>query len=160
MRSARPLVLGPLVLLLAACASSTPGWTYAPAPSMTPVPSASGDASAAPSGDASAAPSGEPSAAPSGGTGPVVELAATAIQFDQGQLTVPADTAFQLAFTNNDADIPHNIEIKDVTGAFQFQGDIFNGVATTTYAVPGLPAGEYTFLCVVHPNMVGTITAS
>ena len=166
MRSVRPLVLGPVLLLLAAaCTSTTPGWTYAPAPSVTAVPSASGEASAAPSGEPSGAPSeapsGEPSAAPSdgGGGGTVVDIAASGIAFDTATLTAPADQPFQIRFANNDAGIPHNVEIKDGSGATQFNGDIFNGVETRTYDVPALPAGDYQFLCTVHPNMTGTLTA-
>ena len=160
MRSVRALMLAPVVLLLAACASTTPGWTYAPAPSATPLPSASGDASAAPSGE----PSGEPSAAPSGeptdgGGGTVIDIAALNIAFDQSTLSAPADQPFQIRFANNDPGIPHNVEIKDSSGASQFTGEIFNGVETRTYDVPGLPAGEYQFLCTVHPNMTGTLTA-
>ncbi len=40
-----------------------------------------------------------------------------------------------------------------------FKGDIFNGVAQIEYEVPALPAGTYTFICTVHPNMTGTLTA-
>ncbi len=39
------------------------------------------------------------------------------------------------------------------------QGEIFNGVETRTYDVPALPAGTYGFVCTVHPNMTGTLTA-
>ena len=38
-------------------------------------------------------------------------------------------------------------------------GDDFKGVATRDYQVPALAAGEYTFVCTVHPNMTGTLTA-
>ena len=27
-----------------------------------------------------------------------------------------------------------------------------------TYSVPALAAGTYTFICIVHPNMTGTLT--
>ena len=40
-----------------------------------------------------------------------------------------------------------------------FTGPIFPGVATKTYDVPALAAGAYTFVCTVHANMTGTITA-
>jgi plastocyanin len=33
-------------------------------------------------------------------------------------------------------------------------------VATATYDVPALAAGTYGFVCSVHPNMTGTLTAS
>ena len=161
MRSVRPLAIGSFVLLLAAaCTSTTPGWTYAPAPSATPLPSASADGSAAPSGEPSAAPSGEPSAAPSdGGGGTVIDIAAANIAFDQATLSAPADQPFQIRFANNDPGIPHNVEIKDGSGTAVFNGDIFNGVETRTYDVPALAAGDYQFLCTVHPNMTGTLTA-
>lgn len=161
MRSARPLALAPILLLIAACTSTTPGWTYAPAPSVTPLPSASGDASAAPSGEPSAAPSGEPSAAPSdGGGGQVVQVSATNIAWDQASLTVPAGVPFQIEFANNDASVPHNVEIIDGSGAKPFVSDTFPGVETRTFDVAPLNAGNYQFTCVVHPNMVGTLVAS
>ena len=70
----------------------------------------------------------------------------------------PGGKPFTIAFANQDPGTPHNIEIKDSTGAVVFKGDIFNGVETQTYQVPALPAGEYTFKCIVHPSMTGTAT--
>jgi plastocyanin len=74
-------------------------------------------------------------------------------------VTVPADTPFVIVFENQDAGIPHNVAISDASGAEVFKGEIFNGVETREYQVPALPAGEYTFICTVHPNMTGTLTA-
>ena len=74
-------------------------------------------------------------------------------------VTVPADTPFVIAFDNQDAGIPHNVAISDASGVEVFKGEIINGVATVEYQVPALPAGEYTFICTVHPNMTGTMTA-
>ena len=59
---------------------------------------------------------------------------------------------------NKDAGTPHNIEIKDASGNIAFKGDIITGPTTTTYDVPALKAGSYTFSCTVHPNMTGTLT--
>jgi plastocyanin len=154
-----------LALLVVACGGGAPGWTYAPAPSVTPPPSVApseGGESAAPSdGGESAAPSdGGESAAPSdGGTGAAVQISAVNIAFDQSAVEAPADTPFQIEFANNDPGIPHNVEIKDAGGASVFLGEIFNGVETRTYDVPALAAGEYAFICTVHPNMTGTLTA-
>ena len=170
MRSLRTFALGILALTLVACSSATPGWTYTPAPAITPppstepAPSTEPGVSAAPSGGESAAPSAGASAAPSGPapSGPsdetTIEIAALNIAFDKSELEAPADEPFQIVFANNDAGIPHNVEIKDAAGTTVFKGEIFNGVETRTYDVPALAAGSYTFICTVHPNMAGTLT--
>ena len=149
-------------------AAEATGWrdpNYAMPAGATPVPNCWKDAfGGGGSTPATPAPSGAPSAAPSdGGSGAVVQLTLTAsgIAYDTDSLEVPADTPFQIVFTNNDAGIPHNVAIhKDSpTGELVWSGDIFNGVETRTYDVPALPAGIYGFVCVVHPNMTGTLTA-
>jgi plastocyanin len=168
MRSLRSLsVVAALLLIAAACTSAKPGWTYAPAPSATPLPSASasGSAGASASASASAPASVEPSesasasASASGGTGEVLQISAQNIAFDTTQEAVPADTAFQIHFTNNDANVPHNVAIHDSSNQEIFKGEIFPGPGERTYDVPGLPGGEYTFICDVHPTMTGTLTA-
>ena len=163
MRLVRPLVLlAILVVVLAACAAeSTPGWTFAPTPTPTVAPATE----APPSGEPAStpAPSGEATPAPSDGgtaTGVVLTISAQNIAYDTDALEAPADTPFQIAFTNNDAGIPHNVAIHEgsPTGKEVWQGEIFNGVDTRTYDVPALPAGTYGFVCTVHPNMTGTLT--
>jgi plastocyanin len=72
-------------------------------------------------------------------------------------LRTPAGTAFRIAFSNEDAGIPHNVAIRNAGGAQVFSGAIINGVATTTYSVAALPAGSYTLVCIVHPNMTGSL---
>ena len=55
--------------------------------------------------------------------------------------------------------MPHNIEIKDASGAIVFKGDIITGPAETQLRRPGpRRPGTYTFVCTVHPNMTGTLT--
>lgn len=160
------LTLAAVALAAAACSSSTaPGWTYAPpTPSPSAAPSTgasaapSGGASAAPSGGASAAPSdGGASAAPSGGAGgTVVQVSALNIAFEQTALTAPADVPFTIHFNNKEA-VPHNVDIKDGSGASAFKGDVVTGPIEVDYQVPALTAGDYTFVCDVHPNMTGTL---
>lgn len=130
--------------LTVACTTANPGWTYRPAPSTTPAPSI----------EASAVPS------PSTASG-TVAITAQNIAFEPTTVTVPAGKAFQIAFTNNDAGVPHNLAIHqgDAGGAEVLKGEIFPGVATKTYDVPALDAGTYAFVCSVHPDMVGTMTA-
>ncbi|HEX9044144.1 MAG TPA: cupredoxin domain-containing protein [Candidatus Limnocylindrales bacterium] len=153
-------------LVLAACSSSTASWTFEPAPPSTPVPSVSasvpagGSAGASESASAPAASAGSESPAASGGqAGATLDLTAQNIQFDKAALDAPAGQAFALKFSNQDAGVPHDVVIKDASGADVFKGEIVTGPADTTYQVPALQAGTYTFYCSVHPNMTGTLTA-
>jgi hypothetical protein len=136
-------------VVLAACASTAgPSWTYAPpteAPPSQPAPSV------APSSEA-------PSDNGGGDGGVVVKEIALGIQFVNKDLSAPADTPFQIEFDNQDVGTPHNIEIKDASGATVFKGEIFNGSEVRVYDIPALPAGSYPFICTVHPNMIGTLT--
>ena len=182
------VVILPILAVLAACssASSTPGWTYAPAPSATPVasggasgaPEASGGASAAPSAASSAAPSAAPSSAASapaassgssgapGASGSVLTVtapvgAATA-GFVEKTLSATANTPFTVHFDNQDNQAPHNFTIKDSGGTnLQLGGDtaFFTGPGTRDLQVPALKTGTYTYFCEVHPStMIGTLT--
>jgi plastocyanin len=58
---------------------------------------------------------------------------------------------------DNQEDAPHNMVIKDAAGTTVFKGDIVSK-QQITYNVGPLAAGDYTFLCEVHPNMTGTVT--
>jgi plastocyanin len=163
MRTLRTLsiILG-IVALVAACTAAKPGWTYAPAPSPTPLPSVSASGSVEPSASASAAPSASVSAsAPaSPGSGTVVEISASSSSaFDQTSVTAPADQGFVIHFANTESGIPHNVDIQDASGASLARGDIITGPAEVDYNVPALAAGDYKFVCSVHPNMTGTLTA-
>jgi plastocyanin len=161
----RPLLLLALVVvaaLAAACTSSSaPAWTYAAPTSPPPSqPAASGSAAPGSAAPASAGPSTAPASAPAGGggAGTPVQISAQGVQFEQKDVTAPAGTAFTIHFDNKDAGQPHNVAIKDGSGAEIFKGDIVTGPAAVDYQVPALTAGSYTFVCDVHPNMTGTLT--
>jgi plastocyanin len=141
------------VLVVAAAIAQSGVFTSGSANGGTP------GASGSPSGSAGPPPSGSVSSpAPGGGPAADVTVQAKDIAFVQTTWTGPAGKAFKLAFDNEDAGVPHNIAIKDASGAEVFKGEIFNGVETRVYDVPALPAGSYTFACSVHPNMSGTAT--
>jgi mono/diheme cytochrome c family protein/plastocyanin len=133
------------------------GWRdpdWAPAPDATPYPACWADSFAAgPSPDASGGPSAPPAST-------VLEISASSsLKFDASEFSVPADVAFQIHFKNDEAGVPHNVEVRDGAGASLMRGEIITGVAEATYDVAALSAGTYPFICSVHPNMTGTITA-
>ena len=168
------------VAAVAGCsASGPPAWTYAPAASAAPA--ASGVASGAPSGAPSAAPSVAPSEAPSVGPsvapsasaaassstsagGPTLTITAPVGAAGSGfvptTLAAAANTAFTIHFDNQDNQL-HNVHLKGPAGDVALGGDtaFFQGPGTRDYAVPALPAGDYTYTCQVHPGtMKGTLT--
>ncbi len=103
---------------------------------------------------ATAAPATEAPAAPAGDATVIV---AKDIKFQTPAVTVAAGEPVAIVLDNQEA-APHNIAIKDASGAEVFKGEIVSDTKVT-YAVPALAAGTYTFLCEVHPDMKGTITA-
>jgi plastocyanin/mono/diheme cytochrome c family protein len=139
------------------------GWSdpsYKPAPDATPFPDCYLDAL---TGGAGGSPG--PSASIDA-SAPVVKVAAPSgaatAGFDPTTLDAKADTAFTLTFDNQDATAPHNIVIEDGSGAkVQMAGDTspFAGPAERSYSVSALKAGDYKFICEVHPTtMTGTLT--
>ena len=114
------------------------------------VACSSGGSSSTPAPTAAA--SGDTSSPAAGGT----TVVAKDIAFQPTSLTIPADTATAITFDNQDA-APHNMAIKDASGAQVFKGEIVTQTKIT-YNVNALPAGTYGFWCEVHPNMTGTLT--
>ncbi len=147
-RSTLLLATAALALVAAGCFPTAGAWTFAPptpAPAVTPAPS--GTATEAPSA-ATAAPSAD---------GSTVTVSALNIAFEQTEIAAPADTKFTISFDNKDSGIPHNIAIKDSMSMEKFKGDLVTGVGQAQYKVDPLPAGDYTFVCSVHPNMAGKL---
>jgi plastocyanin len=106
-----------------------------------------------------------PSASPGAELTLTAPPGATYSGFAETQLSVAADVPFSIRFDNADPDVLHNVQI--------FQGTtttgppvwapvgnaMITGVDRTTYQVPALAAGTYTYNCLVHPaTMVGTLT--
>jgi plastocyanin len=102
---------------------------------------------------ASAPASGGPAA-----SGATIPISAANTAFSTATLEAPAGTPFNIAFSNNDSGVPHDVDILDANGGDVFKGDIVTGPTTVTYQVPALAAGSYQFRCIVHPSMTGTLT--
>jgi plastocyanin len=97
-------------------------------------------------------------AAPAGSVDPnAIVVTAKDLKFNPTEVSAPADAAFEIVFDNQEG-VPHNIKISDSTGAEVFKGEIVSN-QKVTYSVPALAAGAYPFVCEVHPEMKGTITA-
>jgi plastocyanin len=87
--------------------------------------------------------------------------------FDQTQLSAPADTAFVIAFNNQDPGVPHNVVIasddpqKTPDAETFFTGEVVSGPMQIDYPVEPLAEGEHFFYCEIHPTtMVGTLTVA
>ena len=95
-----------------------------------------------------------------GGSTADATVVAKDVAFDTHALSVTGGKSFTVAFDNQDAGVPHNIEIKDASGAVVQDQATITGVAQTTYTFNALKPGTYTFICKVHPipSMTGTLT--
>ncbi len=128
------LVLSLGLVALAAVTAACSGGSAGP----TASPGASAPAASAPAGSA-------------------IVVVAKDLKFSTASITAPADEAFQITLDNQEA-APHNIAIRDASGAVPYKGEIVSS-KQITYDVPALAAGAYEFWCEVHPDMKGTLTA-
>jgi cytochrome c oxidase subunit 2 len=82
------------------------------------------------------------------------------LAFDTDSIEVPAEQTFCIAFTNEDA-IVHDVGVEDQSGERLFDGDDIPAGESIVYVIEGLPAGEYEFICTIHPQqMRGALVAS
>jgi plastocyanin len=142
MRSTYLGVLVAAIFAISACGGGT-------SPSSTPT-TAPPSASEGPTG------SGPNSGAPSGETVQITIGTDTdaGLKFDPAELTVKAGADVRVTFENR-ASVPHNLT---------FQAPI--DIATSTVVAPGTSetvqftapaAGEYAFVCTLHPGMGGKL---
>jgi plastocyanin len=87
-----------------------------------------------------------------------VEITAENLEFDANTIEAPAGETWTITLVNNDS-APHNISIYTEEGGEEIViGDVINGGETVEVEVPALDAGEYFFVCDVHPTeMTGTV---
>ena len=89
-----------------------------------------------------------------------VVITAQGIAWATPTVTAPAGKAFKLALDNKDHGVPHDIVIKDQAGAQVFKTDVVTGPKAQVFDAPALQPARYPFVCSIHPNMTGTLTAS
>jgi plastocyanin len=97
-------------------------------------------------------------ASPAGSVDPnAIVVTAKDLKFNPTEVSAPADAAFEIVFDNQES-APHNIVISDAAGTKVFEGEVITN-QQVTYQVPALAAGTYPFICAVHPDMKGNVTA-
>jgi len=153
--------------VLSACSG-----TSAPAPSPAALPTPSPAASTAPAASATASIAPSPAASPSAAIATVspipgapdskvvVQLVAAKTSWRPNTLKAPAAKAWHVRIDDQDSLLHHNFT---VASGKTFEERIFqvpNFVkGTYTFDIPALPAGEYLFICTIHPDaMTGTLT--
>ena len=92
---------------------------------------------------------------PTGDCETTIELAAVeGIRFDTDTIEAPAGEDFCIEFTNNDT-VLHDVGIAKI----DFNGEDVEPGDTISYVIPAMEAGDYQFICTLHPQaMVGTLT--
>ena len=132
------------------------GWVdpnYAPAPEATPFPecwSRPGGGTGSPSPGASLPPDAT-----------TLEVVAEGIEFDVKELSAPAGEAFGIHFVQEDTGVGgHDVDIRTADGTTVADNPVLTDPGETTYVVPALEAGQYSFICSIHPipAMTGTLT--
>lgn len=83
-----------------------------------------------------------------------VEVVARDLEWEPTCLRGPADEPFTILVDNQDDGLNHNLHVTDAPDEPSTQ--LEEGPVTQELEVE-LPAGEYRFVCDIHPNMVGTL---
>lgn len=84
-----------------------------------------------------------------------VTITAKNIDWSTDELEAPADTDFRIVIDNQDQGVQHNLDIKET----DFKTELEAGKNARVLQI-NLPAGEYEYVCDLHPNMRGTLTVS
>ena len=93
-------------------------------------------------------------------SGEVVEITVgtdtgTANEFDPTEVTVPAGATVRLTFVNESTSVPHNLTFGDPIDAGTAVTVAPGDSEVIEFTAP--EAGEYTFVCTLHPGMEGVL---
>lgn len=83
-----------------------------------------------------------------------VTIVADKVQWDTDCLRGPAGEPLTIVIDNQDKAVPHNLHITDAPA--NPKTELETGPVTQELEVT-LDAGDYEFVCDIHPNMVGTL---
>lgn len=98
--------------------------------------------------------------APRSARGSAVTIVAKDTAFDKTTIDAKSGEPLTITYDNRDEAITHNLHVKGATGG-DAMTDIEAGPITQTLEVTFGDAGQFEYLCDVHPQqMTGTITVS
>ena len=100
-----------------------------------------------------------PNAAPANVVVGELVLLAKDLAFTPTEATMTAGTALTVVMDNQDAGVPHNVQLLGGMGdgTEVAKTEIVAGVAEASFSIPPLVPGTYRYICEVHPNMTGTL---
>jgi plastocyanin len=87
---------------------------------------------------------------------PDVVIVAEDMAFDPDEVEVPAGEPVTVVIDNRDVGVNHNLHLKGAPDPNETE--LEQGVSQQALTVT-LPAGEYEFVCDIHPGMDGTMVA-
>ena len=90
----------------------------------------------------------------------LLDIVALGIAWDTTCLVAPAGEEFTVNVDNQDDGIPHNFDLLTEEGGEQIEAtEVQPGIVQQELPVEPLDAGNYFFICDVHPTMTGTLAA-